>query len=88
MSTLVALPVLLPLLTGALSLLFLRSRSIQRGLGVLAMAALLLIALALLAETWRHGHLVMYMGGWVAPFGITLISDLLAAIMVVLVLTI
>ena len=31
-----------------------------------------------------QGHVVMYMGNWVAPFGITLVADMLSAIMVVL----
>ena len=84
MSYLVALPVLIPLLAGSISLIFWRSHLAQRWIGVAATAALLVASLLLLRETWLHGHVVMHMGNWPAPFGIVLVSDLLAAIMVVL----
>jgi multicomponent Na+:H+ antiporter subunit D len=81
---LVGLAVLLPLLVGALSLLCMQSRRAQRWLGVLGTGALLGVSVALLIETWEQEYLVVYMGGWVAPFGITLVSDMLGAIMVLL----
>ena len=81
---LVALPVVLPLLAGALSLVFWRSIALQRMLGVFGSLALLVVSVQLLFATWDHGHLVMEMGAWPAPFGIVLVSDMLAAIMVVL----
>ena len=84
MSELVALPILIPLLAGALSLVFWRSHAAQRWLGVLGTGALLWASLALLQQTWADGIQVMHMGNWPAPFGIVLVSDLLGAIMVVL----
>jgi multicomponent Na+:H+ antiporter subunit D len=83
-NTLVALPVVLPLLAGALSLASWRSHTVQRLLGVFGTLALLVLSVQLLFATWEHGHLVMEMGSWPAPFGIVLVSDMLAAIMVVL----
>ncbi|MBS0002420.1 MAG: Na+/H+ antiporter subunit D, partial [Thioalkalivibrio sp.] len=83
-SLIVGLPVVLPLLLGALSLAFWRSHPTQRFLGVAGSALLLLLSVQLLLDTWEHGHLVMEMGAWPAPFGIVLVSDMLAAIMVVL----
>jgi multicomponent Na+:H+ antiporter subunit D len=81
---LVALPIVLPLFVGALSLVFWRSHAVQRMLGVLGSLVLLAVSVLLLFATWEHGHLVMEMGAWPAPFGIVLVSDMLAAIMVVL----
>ena len=80
----IALPILIPLMSGAVSLVFWRSRLIQRLVAVGGTAALLLTSVWLLASVNREGILVMHMGGWTAPFGISLVADLLGAIMVVL----
>lgn len=84
MSSLIALPVLLPLLMGGISLALWRSTFLQRWLGVVGTLALLVISVLLLLETWEQGIIVMHMGSWQAPFGIVLVSDMLSAIMVVL----
>ncbi|QKT04505.1 Na+/H+ antiporter subunit D [Ectothiorhodospiraceae bacterium 2226] len=80
----VALPIVIPLVSGALSLLLWRSRAAQRWIGVLGTGALLASAVWLLAATRAEGILVQAVGDWPAPFGIVLVSDLLAAIMVLL----
>ncbi|PMR76661.1 Na+/H+ antiporter subunit D [Billgrantia endophytica] len=80
----VALPVLLPLLSGAVSLLFWRSRPMQRFIAVAGNAALLGVALWLLVSVGRDDYVVIQMGGWQAPFGITLIADMLSAVMILL----
>ncbi len=80
----IALPILIPLLGAAVSVAFWRHMALQRHLAVLATGALLAIGLVLLWEVWHGGILVMDMGVWPAPFGIALVADLLAAIMVVL----
>lgn len=80
----VALPILIPLLSGAISLVFWRLRSMQRFVAVAGTGSLLATSLWLLASVIEDGILVMHMGGWQAPFGISLVADLLGAIMVVL----
>lgn len=80
----VALPVLIPLLSGALSLLFWRSRTIQRLLGVAGTGALLLAGIWLFVRVQEQGIIVLQVGGWQAPYGISLVADLLGAIMVLL----
>lgn len=84
MTHLVALPVLLPLLLGGLSVALWRSVVLQRWLGVVGTLVLLLLSIGLLMETWEQGFVVMHMGSWPAPFGIVLVADMLSAIMVVL----
>lgn len=84
MSVVVALPVIVPLLAGAVSLTLWRSRFAQRAIGLLATVVLLWVSVDLLMQTWHEGILVMHMGNWQAPFGIVLVSDMLGAIMVVL----
>ncbi|MCO7245033.1 Na+/H+ antiporter subunit D [Halomonas sp. Mc5H-6] len=80
----IALPILIPLFAGAVSLVFWRSRGMQRFVAVAGTGSLLVTACWLLATVNRDGILVMHMGNWQAPFGISLVADLLGAIMVVL----
>jgi len=83
-SLLLILPIVIPLTTAAVALLAWRSRAAQRALGVAGAAALLGVGLALLATVWQAGIQTVQAAGWPAPFGITLVADLLSAIMVVL----
>ncbi|MFU8806803.1 MAG: proton-conducting transporter membrane subunit, partial [Bradymonadaceae bacterium] len=80
----VILPVLIPLVSAALSVALGRSNHSQRVLAVFGTAALLFSSIWLLLSTYEHGILVMEMSNWPAPFGIVFVSDLLGAIMVVL----
>ena len=80
----VALPILIPLAAGALSMAFWRSRMMQRLIGIAGTAALLATSIWLFASVQSQGYVIMNAGGWAAPFGITLVADLLSAIMVVL----
>ena len=74
------LPVVLPLLSGIV-LLALRNRSLslQRGVSLLATLALIPLALTLLQTASDGTHLVYALGNWVAPYGIVLVVDRLAA---------
>jgi len=78
------LPLLIPLTTAVLCLLAHRSPATQRLLGAAGAAALLVAGLALLARVWDDGVQVTQAGGWAAPFGISLVVDLLSAVLVAL----
>ena len=84
MNLLLVLPILIPLLTASICLIFWRSRTAQRIIGVFGTLALLATAVNLLFTVQREGILVTQIGGWPAPFGITLVADLFSAIMTVL----
>jgi multicomponent Na+:H+ antiporter subunit D len=81
-STLLVLPVLIPLVSAAASLVAWRSERVQRGIGVVGTGALLLATLALADAVRREGPIAAQMGDWPAPYGITLVADLLSALMV------
>lgn len=81
---LLTLPILIPLTTATVLLLSWRSRRAQRVVSVIGTMALFSASLWLLASVWQHGIHVSRIGNWPAPFGITLVADLLSAIMVVL----
>ncbi|WP_341936312.1 Na+/H+ antiporter subunit D [Marinimicrobium sp. C2-29] len=84
MSYVVVIPILIPLFAGALSLMCWRSVALQRWIAVLATGAFLAVSFWLLQVTQSEGFVVMQMGNWPAPFGITIVADLLSAIMIVL----
>ena len=74
------LPVVWPLFAGIL-LLALRNRSlaVQRGVSLVAILALIPMALALVGTAADGSHLVYKLGNWMAPYGIVLVADRLAA---------
>ncbi len=84
MSWLLSLPILLPLGTAILAYLLRDSRAASRQISLGGCLALLAAALWLLAEVWRQDLLAAQMGDWPAPFGITLVADLLSAVMVLI----
>ncbi len=76
------LPLLLPLLT-ALALLFRgRPSTARRALAAGSAAVQLAVALALLARVYHGGPVVLPVGNWAATYGIVLVLDTLAAVMV------
>jgi multicomponent Na+:H+ antiporter subunit D len=83
MSTLVPLPVIVPLLAAALSVLLGQWRWAQRTLSVVSLSGVLGVSIALLAGAHDQGTVVHRAGGWPAPLGITLVVDRLAALMLV-----
>lgn len=74
------LPVVWPLVAGIV-LLALRNAPLrlQRGLSLAAALALIPFAIALLQTASDGTHLVYALGNWVAPYGIVLVADRLAA---------
>jgi multicomponent Na+:H+ antiporter subunit D len=84
-TALLVIPILLPLGTAAVAFLCWRRPRLQQALSRWGAAGLLATSIALCAAVWKRGILAVQAGSWPAPFGITLVADLLAAIMVALV---
>ncbi|MEL0283220.1 MAG: proton-conducting transporter membrane subunit, partial [Ilumatobacter sp.] len=82
-ASLVPLPIVLPLLGAAVTVVAGRWRALQRAVSVTALAAVVVISILLLVEADREGHVVQVAGGWSAPLGIALVIDRLAGIMLV-----
>jgi multicomponent K+:H+ antiporter subunit D len=85
MTQLPILPILIPLVAGAI--LFLtggRGTQIERMFSLAATVALLPVSLLLLARTAGDEVLVYYLGDWPAPYGIALVADRLSALMLTL----
>lgn len=81
MSWLLPLPMLLPMLGAALSIVASRSAALQRIVGIVVLAAVAVLAGVLLVATDRQGPIVAELGGWPAPVGISLVADRLSALL-------
>ena len=83
MNLLLTLPIILPMLGGAVSLLAWRSPVAQRAIVTGFSVAMLLDAIALLVIVRRGGIAVTEIGSWPASYGIVLVADLLSVLMLV-----
>ncbi len=83
MSWLLALPIAIPFVTATCAFLVRRSH-LGRWVSIGGSAVLLAASLFLMARVLADGVVAGQMGGWPAPFGITLVADLLSGVMVVI----
>jgi multicomponent Na+:H+ antiporter subunit D len=82
---LVLLPILFPLVGSAVALLLRKKRRLQANWSLAVMLASVVASGWLLAHVWRSGQpLVFQSGGWPAPFGVSVVGDLLSATMAVM----
>jgi multicomponent Na+:H+ antiporter subunit D len=87
--TLTPLPVLIPMIAAALTLIAGRRPRLQRAITVVALTAVTTVCATLLHLTDRHGTIALQVGGWgpteagLGPLGITLVVDRLSALMLV-----
>ncbi|MDG4824644.1 Na+/H+ antiporter subunit D [Asanoa sp. WMMD1127] len=83
MTALVPLPVVIPLLGAAITLMLTRFPQAQRLVSLAALAGVLGVAIALLAIVSADGPLVVAVGAWPVPTGIVLVADQFSALMLV-----
>ena len=82
MNNLAVFPIVTPLLFGVL-MFFVRYRiRLQMGLATVGTLATLVVSALLVRTVSRDGILVLHVGDWEAPYGIPLVVDMLAAILV------
>lgn len=79
---LLVLPILVPLAAGALLLVLRERRTAARVVSVAGLVGLLGSAVVLLRAVLEGGILATTLGGWPAPFGITLAADTFSAMLV------
>ena len=82
MSNLIILPIIIPIIAGLLMVIARNMIAFHRFLSLLAMAAVGAAAVLLLRVIKTAGIQTLYLGGWEAPFGITLVADMFAVILV------
>lgn len=83
MNVLMPLVVLLPLLGAAVALTQAKRPRVQTLIAVGVLSAVLIIGIGLLVAVDASGAIAVEIGGWTAPFGIVLVVDRLAALLLV-----
>lgn len=83
MRILLALPVILPVLGAALTLAATRFATLQRVIAFAALAGSFAAGVVLLVAARSDGPVATQVGGWPAPYGITLVVDTFSALLVV-----
>ncbi len=76
------LPIILPFLFAILLLFFKENIRVQRSLTLIGLLASLVAALFLVFKVKADGIQAVTLGSWPAPFGISMVSDMLAALLV------
>ncbi|ANU23798.1 Na+/H+ antiporter subunit D [Planococcus donghaensis] len=83
MSNLLLFPIIIPLFFATILMIFPKNIKLQRVLAVVGTGFTLLFALVLLAKVNADGVQAVTLGSWPAPFGISMVSDPLSALLVV-----
>ena len=82
MNNLVVLPIIIPLITGLVLAIFSRQIRLHRLLSLLATLSISVVAILLMNQVAIDGPQILQLGNWEAPFGISLVADMLSAILV------
>lgn len=75
---------LIPLFAGILSIFSWKNTQLQKYIFIGGASALLLASINLLNSVIAHEVITLQLAGWDAPFGITMVADLLSTIMILL----
>lgn len=78
------IPIITPMIGGALAVLFNRQRVVARAIALISVLINLGYGLWLMSVVPATGPLVAQGSGWLAPFGISLVADGMSALMVML----
>lgn len=79
---LIAFILLSLLFSGIFCLLFWKYVKVQKGIAIVATVLYLFLAVLLLFQVNKRGIQVIQVGNWPAPFGISLVADMLSCLMV------
>jgi multicomponent Na+:H+ antiporter subunit D len=82
MNNLIVLPLLIPLFTAVVLILFNRSLRMQRFASAVSMGLQAITAAVIVARVHGEGIQTLHMGGWVPPYGIVFVADMTAALLV------
>ena len=83
MNSLITLPLLIPLFTAIILVFFNKNVAVQRWISTIGSLLTVSAAVWLSATVYTQGIQTMDLSNWQAPFGITLVSDMLSSILVV-----
>lgn len=83
MNNLVILPIIIPLIASLILIIFPRQLPLHKGLSLLAVTSIGATAVILIKQISIKGIQTLQLGNWPAPYGISLVADMFAALLVV-----
>jgi multicomponent Na+:H+ antiporter subunit D len=83
MNSLITLPLLIPFFTAIILIFFAKNVPVQRWIATIGSVLTIIAAVTLATTVYTNGIQTMNLSNWEAPFGITLVSDMLSALLVV-----
>ncbi|KHF41940.1 Na+/H+ antiporter subunit D [Halalkalibacter okhensis] len=84
MNNLIILPILIPFIIGTVLILFRHQHTIQRVISGFTAVGMLILSIYIAVFVYQNGITVLELGNWPAPFGIVLVADMFATMMVIL----
>ena len=84
MNNLLILPVIVPLVAGLVMVVFRKHINFQKIIGLLSMLFIGSVAIMLARTVKADGIQVLQLGGWQAPYGISFVTDMFAAILLIM----
>jgi multicomponent Na+:H+ antiporter subunit D len=82
MNNILILPIIIPLLTAMVLFFFKKQILLQRSICILSLVAISIVSGYLIYDIDTNGVQVLHIGGWEAPFGISLVADMMPALLV------
>lgn len=82
MNNLIILPILIPLITGVVLIFFTKNIMAQRWISAISGIITIIAAFMLANHVYNNGIQTMDLSNWEAPYGITLVSDMLSSLLV------
>jgi multicomponent Na+:H+ antiporter subunit D len=82
MNNLVILPIIIPVISGMIMVIFRKRIKLQRFLGVFSTIAILIVAVFLIIQNKTEGIQTLQLGGWEAPFGISMVADMFSSLLI------
>lgn len=82
MNNIVILPILIPLLTGIILIFFSQNIKAQRWISAISIFGTVFASLILAQKVFVEGILTLELGNWRPPFGIVLVADMFAILLV------
>lgn len=82
MNSLITLPLLIPFFTAIILIFFVKNVPVQRWISCIGSILTIVAAIVLAGTVYTDGIQTMNLSNWEAPFGITLVSDMLSSLLV------
>jgi multicomponent Na+:H+ antiporter subunit D len=81
MNNLVLMPILIPLTIGMILILFRKNIELQKVISSIAIIAIGFVSILLMKQIKTEGIQTLQLGGWQAPYGVSMVADMFAALL-------